>query len=228
MNYPDLIFIPIDIAFFIKFEESDIQQRSNIVQATEAISRRICPTAENYFNYQLKAGIIDADLFGSFYYYYTLYDYFLELRQSAFKPELGLFAAPKLWHGAPIAALCRAFQIVANPLLKGIPHDIVKDLNILAQLYQQDVLAITPKTSRNSPADSIQNCNSGTVGEAKAAGHELDAITIRDIDMSSSTNIALDLVGSSTPYDTYDLPLAPSSPGSSLQRERHELHSDTV
>ncbi|KAI9780269.1 MAG: hypothetical protein M1839_006829 [Geoglossum umbratile] len=97
------------------------------------------PYSTGLFVHQLDVGVISEGTHDGLYARHTLRDYFPKLDQPSSKPRPGPFAMPNPWHGAPTAALLRAFQVSSSPLLRGIPIDVPTDLNMLIQLYRRDL-----------------------------------------------------------------------------------------
>jgi hypothetical protein len=65
--------------------------------------------------------------------------FFPKLGQPAFVPGAGSFPDPETWHGAPMAALRRAFLVLGSPFLQGIPKGTKHMLRTLLDLYSDDI-----------------------------------------------------------------------------------------
>ncbi|KAI9771526.1 MAG: hypothetical protein M1840_002146 [Geoglossum simile] len=242
--FPGFVFIPTDLAFFIKFEQDDYKRRTQIAQATGQVSGRTCPTAEDYFAHQLNAGVIPEDTYNGLYTRYTLHDYFPKLGQPPFEPGPGPFAMPKPWHGAPTAALLRAFQVCSNPLPQGIPTGVLTDLNTLIQLYRRRLShADTAGRGNLGGETERQDGESTGLGAARSShfgGHEQAAVVKGNAAPGFITGAALDagpalhhqssrpvLVAFPTTADACDS-VSVSSHGSGPRQEETGMHSDMV
>jgi hypothetical protein len=131
---PGFIFIPADLDYFIEYEKADQERRRSIGLCTGTTPMRVSPTAESYRDHQIRDGALQAESCGGLYVRYTLRDYFPRLGQPEFVPGPGPFSDPVPWHGAPMAALRRAFMILGDPLLKGIPRQTKQALRTLSDL----------------------------------------------------------------------------------------------
>lgn len=139
MLNPGFIFPPADLEYFIQYEKADQDRRREIGRRTGTIPTRISPTAESYRNHQIEAGTIPSDACGGTYMRFTLRDYFPKLGQSPFTPGASSFPDPKPWHGAPMAALRRAFLVLGSPFLQGIPKETKHMLRTLLDLYSDEI-----------------------------------------------------------------------------------------
>jgi len=140
MLNPGFIFLPADLEYFIQYEKADQDRRREIGRCTGTIPARVSPTAESYRNHQIEAGAISSDTCGGTYLRFTLRDYFPKLGQPPFIPGAGSFPDPEPWHGAPMAALRRAFLILGSPFLQGIPKATKHTLRTLLDLYSDEIL----------------------------------------------------------------------------------------
>jgi hypothetical protein len=134
------VFVPADLEYFIQCEKADQDRRLEISRHTGTIPVRVCPTAESYREHQINSGAVTSDACGGTYLRFTLRDYFPKLGQPAFVPGAGSFQDPISWHGAPMAALRRAFLVLGTPFLQGIPKPIKHSLRTLLDLYSDDIL----------------------------------------------------------------------------------------
>ncbi|KAH0556343.1 hypothetical protein GP486_005731 [Trichoglossum hirsutum] len=253
--FPGFVFIPTDLAFFIKFEQDDYERRTQIAQATGQVSGRTCPTAENYFVHQLDAGVIPEGTYNGLYARYTLHDYFPKLGQPPFEPGPGPFAMPKPWHGAPTAALRRAFQVLSNPLVQGIPTGVLTDLNTLIQLYRRSLLhadtAGRGNLSREAERQDGESTGLGATSSSHFSGHEQATVAEDNTDPGFMTGTAPNaanhllfsemyrdpalyhkrskpvLTAFPTTVDTHDS-VSISSHGSGSQQKEIRMHSDMV
>ena len=140
---PGFIFIPTDIEYFADFERKDMERRRALWKQSKYKTKmgRICPSPNNYRLHQLNEGILPDGACGGLYYRYTLRDYFPRLGQPAFVPGRGPFptVGAKPWHGAPTAALRRAFPVLGHLLAQGIPGEVREALWGLQKLYLQEI-----------------------------------------------------------------------------------------
>ncbi|KAK5215852.1 hypothetical protein LTR96_011322 [Exophiala xenobiotica] len=139
LNDPGLVFLPTHLEYFIDFEHKDYQSRIQVALRLGHIPPRIVPTPQMYSEYLKRQGISLGETNGGLYWRYTLRDFFPVNADKSFIPGLGPFKEPGIWCGAPMAALRRAFQIVGNPTLEGIPEDQLEQLWQLRQLYARRI-----------------------------------------------------------------------------------------
>lgn len=99
---PEFFFLPIDLQFFIDFELRDRLRRS-----TDGSLLRQAPTSVMYKLHLLEEGKIPANESGGIYRQIFVKDYFAKTGRSV--EEFGI-TTPKSWHGAPMAAIQRAFH----------------------------------------------------------------------------------------------------------------------
>lgn len=92
---------------------------------------------------EAKAAFLSSYAVGGLYWRHTLRHIFLVNADKSFIPGLGPFEWPRVWCGAPTAALRRTFQIIGNSTAEGIPEPQLEQLWQLRQLYARKV------TSRN-------------------------------------------------------------------------------
>jgi hypothetical protein len=148
-NNPGLVFIPTDLSYFIDFEVNDYKSRSDIAQRLGHAPPRMVPTPQLYSEQLKRQNLLPQDASCGLYWRYTLRDYFPVNADKSFIPGLGPFKEPGVWHGAPMAALRRAFQIVGDPSVEGIPEEQLEKLWELRKLYSKK---IHPTTLLNSDA----------------------------------------------------------------------------
>ncbi|KAH0537330.1 hypothetical protein FGG08_005846 [Glutinoglossum americanum] len=242
--FPGFVFIPTDLAFFIKFEQDDYERRTQIAQATGQVSGRTCPTAEDYFVHQLNAGVIPEGTYNGLYARYTLHDYFPKLGQPPFEPGPEPFAMPKPWHGAPTAALRRAFQVLSNPLLQGIPTGVLTDLNTLIQLYRSGLSHVDATGRGNLGGEAErqdgESAGLGATRNSHLGGHGQAAVVESNAGPGFMTSAAPNadpalhhqssksvLAAFPTTVDACDS-VSVSSRGSGPQQEETRMHSDMV
>ena len=95
---------------------------------------RIPPTAQQYMDYQQDEQSSVEDTLGASYSRCILRDYFPRkiLGQGPVQPGP---VSPALWHGDPMASLKRTFAVLANPMIRGIPQEVRRQLLELSALY---------------------------------------------------------------------------------------------
>ena len=76
---------------------------------------------------------------GGSYWHYTLRDDFPVNADKSFILRLGPFKQPGGWHSVPVAALRRAFQILGDPGIEGIPEEQMEKLWELHKLYSRKI-----------------------------------------------------------------------------------------
>lgn len=161
LNKPGSIFLPSDLQYFIDYEIADFARRDLRAKDTGTIPRRTCPDPQAYYEHQIRTGVVEQEdgAWGGLYFRYTLYDYFPNLGQSSsWIPGRGPFQEPEAWHGAPMAAIWRAFLILGNPLC-GIPDKETRLLRELQDLYKRRV------TLNSSTSRTMGNSGSGEDSE---------------------------------------------------------------
>lgn len=136
---PGLMIIPIELDYFINTEVKDQQSRSEIAQRLGYLPPRVVPTPQMYSEYLKNQNLLPEDASGGLYWRYTLRDYFPVNADKSFIPGLGPFQQPGVWHGAPMATLRRAFQILGDPGIEGIPEEQLEKLWELRKLYSRKI-----------------------------------------------------------------------------------------
>ncbi|OAP54559.1 hypothetical protein AYL99_11007 [Fonsecaea erecta] len=139
LNNPGLIFIPSELEYFVSFELKDYQNRIETAGRHGDIPPRMVPTPEMYSEYLKRTTRMSSEATGGLYWRYTLRDFFPVHANKEFIPGLGPFKEPGLWNGAPTAALRRAFQIIGNPTVQGIPERQLDQLLTLRKLYARKI-----------------------------------------------------------------------------------------
>jgi hypothetical protein len=87
----------------------------------------------------LRTGAITEDDAGGLYLRYTLRKYLTPLIEQGFVPGLGPYLEAVPWHGSPMAALRRAFQVLGDPLtIRSVPRETREMLRELVDLYAWD------------------------------------------------------------------------------------------
>ncbi|KEF50845.1 uncharacterized protein A1O9_13101 [Exophiala aquamarina CBS 119918] len=135
INNPGLIFIPTHLEYFIDFELKDYNNRLDVARRLSHVPPRIVPTPQMYADYLQGRQILSPETKGGSYWRYTLRDFFPVNADKSFIPGLGPFKEPGSWCGAPMAALRRAFQVISDPTIEGIPEDQLEQLWQLRRLY---------------------------------------------------------------------------------------------
>ncbi|KAJ9634899.1 hypothetical protein H2199_008763 [Coniosporium tulheliwenetii] len=173
VNDPGLVFIPTDIPYFIDFEKKDFENRTDIARRLGYVPPRMTPKPQAYLEHQVSQGILSSDACGGQYWRYTLRDYFPVNADKSFIPGLGPFKEPGLWHGAPMAALRRAFQVLGDPVVEGIPEEQMNALWELRKLYSRKV------ETGNQDGSRLNDGVEATVGEGshqtpgtRSSGHD--------------------------------------------------------
>ncbi|KIV89118.1 hypothetical protein PV10_08718 [Exophiala mesophila] len=139
INNPGLIFIPTDLEYFIDFELKDYHNRLDVASRLSHVPPRIVPTPQMYADFLRGRQILSPEAKGGSYWRYTLRDFFPVNADKSFIPGLGPFKEPGLWCGAPMAALRRAFQVISDPTVEGIPEDQLEQLWQLRKLYARRI-----------------------------------------------------------------------------------------
>ena len=124
---PGFTFLPTHLNYFIEHERDDQVRRLHSGPNTP----RICPTAEDY-KWALRP-LIEKEskrlLPGRVYTRYMLRDMGEDVRTALSVQPI------KEWHGAPIAAIKRAWLANGTVLRAGLPPDVSEQLNELLDLY---------------------------------------------------------------------------------------------
>lgn len=129
-----------------------------------------------YRDHQIQACKLPEEACGGKYLRYTLRDYFPKLGQHDWIPGLGPLQEPELEHGALIAALRRAFQVVGDPLVGGIPDECRQSLRELQDLYMKPVQQTNPAAEANIREDNEPSSEDGS-GDAPNTGSSADPNT---------------------------------------------------
>ncbi|TKA61113.1 hypothetical protein B0A49_12752 [Cryomyces minteri] len=229
VNDPGLAFIPTDLQYFIDSEKRDFKNRTDIARRLGHIQPRMTPTPQSYLEHQMNQGKLPRDACGGQYWRYTLRDYFPVNADKSFIPGLGPFKEPGLWHGAPMAALKRAFQILGDPVVKGIPEEQMNALWELRKLYAREVVlpkqigpnpddgeavAVTERLNQRSGAAStdheVTNTGGGESGPSapNAVGYEPPHGQIQTAPPTNDAATTWKAVLSSTPPNSTDEPTA--------------------
>ena len=106
----------------------DFESRTDIARRQGHVPPRMVPTPQMYSEYLKRQNLLPYEAGGGLYWRYTLRDFFPINADKSFIPGLGPFKEPGLWHGAPMAALKRAFQILGDPVVGGIPEEQLEKL----------------------------------------------------------------------------------------------------
>ncbi|TID21234.1 hypothetical protein E6O75_ATG04629 [Venturia nashicola] len=147
ISAPGFVFFPADLQYFINFERSDYMRReAGAARGTRL--KRVCPNAIDYKQHQVDSGEADEDTIGGLYQRYILKDYMSPLLWSQSDGPQEYQFSNKPWHGAPMAALRRAFQIHGDPLSRAIPAFQRARLRELQDLYMRDPPSPVPISHR--------------------------------------------------------------------------------
>ncbi|KAK5008198.1 hypothetical protein LTR28_004294 [Elasticomyces elasticus] len=189
LDDPGLVFIPTDIQYFIDFENRDFEGRKRSAALHAYAPPRQTPTPQEYLGHQIKQAAIPPDALGGLYNRYTLRDYFPVRMDRSFIPGPGPSPEPGMWHGAPMAALKRAFQTVFSPTVEGIPEETHRALYELSRLYKRNVEIGEHSTTNNSedrPAGSEEFAQphnpTSSSAAASASGGEHASFTTNAIE----------------------------------------------
>ena len=130
-----------------------------------------------YYDHQLQKGQIEEDGFpwGGLYWRHTLSNYFPQSDQdNSWIPNRGPFQEPEPWHGAPMAAMWRAFFILGSPMC-GIPDEEVRLLRNLQDLYKRKIHLSTVSGSSNRGNGEHDNEDHTRVRRSGIVAQELHA-----------------------------------------------------
>lgn len=125
---PAFVFFPNDLQFFIDWELRDRSKR----RECDGSMPRSVPTARDYLSHQVQCNLISAESPGGLYKRVFLQNYLHSGRGFQANVE---FADPIPWHGAPFAALKRAFAILGSPRIDIVPVAVEEQLVLLKNLY---------------------------------------------------------------------------------------------
>jgi hypothetical protein len=134
---PGFLFVPSDLAYFISFEEQDYQGRCRLAGGGIPSVREVL-TQEMYRDYQASRGLIPSDASGGLYRRIMLKKFQPHIEPSVFTPL-------KNWHGAPMAALRRAFIALGSVRIATLGMEISNSLRQLQHLYCRE-----PPIQRNA------------------------------------------------------------------------------
>lgn len=132
------VFFPSDLNFFMQYEIRYRERGGKAALSQQhsdpggSPTRRRCPSAAEYHQHQVEAGIVGPDDAGGLHERYMLYPF-------PFPPHgVGQVFAPAPWHGDPMTALRRAFGQVTALNAWAMPKETRKTLVDLLKLYSQD------------------------------------------------------------------------------------------
>ncbi|KAJ9653321.1 hypothetical protein H2201_009153 [Coniosporium apollinis] len=221
VNDPGLVYIPTDIQYFIDFEKKDFENRADIARRLGYIPPRMTPKPQSYLEHQVSQGILPTDACGGQYWRYTLRDYFPINADKSFIPGLGPFKEPGLWHGAPMAALRRAFQVLGDPVVEGIPEEQMNALWELRKLYSRKV------EIGNQGRPTLNDGVEATVGEVS---HQTPVTTssghgTANAGGGQSSSSAINAIGNSQSSQARN---QPAPPASDVTLEPHEAVSSPL
>jgi hypothetical protein len=215
LNNPGMIFLPVDLDYFIDFEVKDYNSREEIATTTGDVLPRMVPDPEGYSKHlkeeETWQAMLSPEADGGLYWRYTLRDYFPTLMNTdkSFIPGLGPSKKPGVWHGAPMAALRRAFQVLGDPTVEGIPEEQLKQLWELRKLYARKL----------APAD---------LAESSAAGQIAVPIRESEQEQSGLAPLATQATNSSV-HRGLGVPAIVSGRRSNNQRQGHNApHTDVM
>ncbi|KAL6240642.1 hypothetical protein RBB50_012469 [Rhinocladiella similis] len=160
----------------------DYDNRLDVARRLGYVPPRIVPTPQMFADYLKDGEIISPDAKGGSYWRYTLRDFFPVHADKSFIPGLGPFEEPGVWCGAPMTALRRAFQVISDPTIEGIPEEQLEQLWQMRKLYARRIPRIDPlasPTSTSSGQDTGRIMVSGTkeVAQAPATAPATSAAT---------------------------------------------------
>jgi hypothetical protein len=161
---PSFVFVPSDLEFFISYEKQNFEERQILATRGAAQPRR-CPTAVEYRDYQIALDLIQSDANGGFYRRVILDNLQPNVLSSIYMPL-------KIWYGAPMAAIRRAFIALGSISASKIPSNVREQLRTLQDLYARDDPPIRPNERRDTalsqPSHSVQTSESG--GDSHVCG----------------------------------------------------------
>ncbi|EFW23115.1 conserved hypothetical protein [Coccidioides posadasii str. Silveira] len=127
---PGFVFLPVDLKYFMQYEENDYQNRCQQLLSGRKIEPRTFPTARNYLDHQIKQGVVRPTSTGGLYRR-VFFKNFLPPATNMKHLEL-----PKTFNGSPIATIRRAFQALGS-LRCGAWSEVRDDLFKLQGLYSR-------------------------------------------------------------------------------------------
>ncbi|KAK5312768.1 hypothetical protein LTR93_011189 [Exophiala xenobiotica] len=113
------------------------------------------PNSQMYCDYLKRQKFLPQDASGGLYWRYTLRGYFPVNADKSFIPGLGPFKEPGSWHGAPMAALKRVFQILGDPTIEGFPDQQLEYLWKLRKLYSRNIAPMPPIDASEATSERI-------------------------------------------------------------------------
>ncbi|KAE8365206.1 hypothetical protein BDV27DRAFT_171790 [Aspergillus caelatus] len=129
---PCWVFLPTNLAFFIKWEMEDQARRAQGV----GLSDRTVPTIAKYRDHLASQGVVSHDAVGGLYRGYFLKDFLFPTCSSASTFEV--LATPKVWHGHPMAAIRRGIAILGSARCYALDRTTIDQLATLHRLYFDD------------------------------------------------------------------------------------------
>ncbi|KAE8379869.1 hypothetical protein BDV26DRAFT_303342 [Aspergillus bertholletiae] len=144
---PCWVFLPTNLAFFIKWEMEDQARRAQV-----AVPRTV-PTIAKYRDHFASQGLVSHDALGGLYQGYFLKDFLHPVCNSSI---LEILATPKVWHGHPMAAIRRGIAILGSARCYTLDRTTIDQLTTLRRLYFDDKNLIAKRLAQiyhNPPAD---------------------------------------------------------------------------
>ncbi|KAE8134922.1 hypothetical protein BDV38DRAFT_273141 [Aspergillus pseudotamarii] len=138
---PCWVFLPTNLAFFIKWEMEDRARRTQVVGQPD----RTVPTIATYRDHIASQGLVSDDAVGGLYRGYFLKDF---LRPMSSPNAFEVLATPKVWHGHPMAAIRRGIAILGSARCYALDRATLDQLATLRRLYFDDTSLIDKKLSQ--------------------------------------------------------------------------------
>lgn len=161
---PGFVFFPTDLQYFIDYELNDRELRRN----TPGLPRTV-PSGQEYRQHLIQNGLLSESSTGCMYRVVYLWPYLGRERGT------GLIS-PKMWHGAPLATLRRAFFVLAGGRISVLDPDIRLQLERLRNLYFLDDNH-RPQTSKGKRSANDQDSPPPPKRPTQSSAHVKDKST---------------------------------------------------
>jgi hypothetical protein len=153
---PGWVFFPSDLAYFIQFEEEDFERRVEAGRNGELVPRT-CPTSATYEAHQ--EALVPADSCGGLYRRVTFRLFHIPMFHASASP-------PKVWHGAPLAAIRRAWLCLGSLDAEEMGEDLA-NLMKLRTLYRRADPPVICEPSTHSSKTAQKKRGRGGSPESK-------------------------------------------------------------
>lgn len=169
-SYPAWVFIPVDIEYFIRFENDDYLRRTRIARPGQSFPARQVPSVQQYLQ---RGGLYRAYLQRNYFFRHPGLAHVLKPGPSPVQQ------GPMRWHGDPLAALSRGIKMmgVAPSIFSTDVRNSLLNLSVLYDTHDGPPSAAPAESAsfRPGPAsgDSSDGDREGTTKKPKTPQPDL-------------------------------------------------------